>query len=606
MIPMRNTCLYLLLCCIPFFVVAQSIRVDDLQDANSLVQKLTNSSGCLTITGASTKGETANPLANSFGIFDKNGSSFPFGSGVVLSTWSAKNSEGPFTNNGGGTNWTGDTDINSILGINSRNATVLEFDFIAKTNFLSFNYLFASNEYLKDNPCKYSDGLAILLKDSTVGNTYKNLAVLPDGTAVSSLNIHPAINYTDAFTNTQCPAKNEAFFGQFNTTNPTVSPSNYAGQTKVLTAQSDLVVGNQYHLKIVIANDRDNDNNSAIFVESGSFTSKINLGNNRLIANNNALCFGENLVLQTGLTGQHQWTRTTTAGTTILPETSSSLTVNQEGNYKVSITDSATNCIFSGEIVIEYLPSQALQNVQLSKCDENGAGKATFDLTSLKSTITSNSTTQINYFLNSNLTNEISNPTVFEKTSLGDQIVFVKATNNKGCSEMATITLSTISSQTSNVVLPSPIIKGFSGTANEVQLVPPTSSGNYEYSLDGIIYQSSPVFTGLSSGTYRGFIRNKTNCEFASVAFTLLDYPKFFTPNGDGFHDTWKIEGLNQYPKAQVFIFDRYGKLLKQMNSSSLGWNGTYNENPLPASDYWFRLVVNENQTVNGHFTLKR
>jgi gliding motility-associated-like protein len=85
-----------------------------------------------------------------------------------------------------------------------------------------------------------------------------------------------------------------------------------------------------------------------------------------------------------------------------------------------------------------------------------------------------------------------------------------------------------------------------------------------------------------------------------------LDYPPFFTPNGDGINDYWKVDGLELYPQAIISIFDRYGKLLKQMNPNTIGWNGSLNGIPLPASDYWFRLVLNENQAVNGHFSLKR
>uniref|UniRef100_UPI003A92EFD9 T9SS type B sorting domain-containing protein n=1 Tax=Flavobacterium sp. TaxID=239 RepID=UPI003A92EFD9 len=102
--------------------------------------------------------------------------------------------------------------------------------------------------------------------------------------------------------------------------------------------------------------------------------------------------------------------------------------------------------------------------------------------------------------------------------------------------------------------------------------------------------------------------------EIAIEGVSLVDYPHYFTPNGDGYHDTWNIIGLNQ-PDAKVYIFDRFGKLIKQISATddSQGWDGTYNGTPLPATDYWFSVTYRE--LVNGepvekefkaHFSLKR
>lgn len=110
-----------------------------------------------------------------------------------MTTWISKNSQGFFVRNlgGGNTAWSGDADLEQALGIsNTINATVLEFDFKALTDFISFDYLFASNEYQDDFPCNYSDGFAFLIKEVNI-NTYVNSAVLPGTTIpVSSKNIH--------------------------------------------------------------------------------------------------------------------------------------------------------------------------------------------------------------------------------------------------------------------------------------------------------------------------------------------------------------------------------------------------------------------------------
>ncbi|MFD2603843.1 T9SS type B sorting domain-containing protein, partial [Flavobacterium suzhouense] len=93
---------------------------------------------------------------------------------------------------------------------------------------------------------------------------------------------------------------------------------------------------------------------------------------------------------------------------------------------------------------------------------------------------------------------------------------------------------------------------------------------------------------------------------------SIVDYPNFFTPNGDGFHDTWNIIGL-QETGSVIYIFDRYGKLIKQISPDSDGWDGTFNGTPVPATDYWFTVTYPEfdgTTTVirefKSHFSLKR
>jgi gliding motility-associated-like protein len=85
-----------------------------------------------------------------------------------------------------------------------------------------------------------------------------------------------------------------------------------------------------------------------------------------------------------------------------------------------------------------------------------------------------------------------------------------------------------------------------------------------------------------------------------------LDYPRFFTPNGDGFNDYWRIENLKLVSKAKLRIFDRFGKLLKELSEESAGWDGIYLGKQLPADDYWFRIEFDQFETLTGNFSLKR
>ena len=140
------------------------------------------------------------------------------------------------------------------------------------------------------------------------------------------------------------------------------------------------------------------------------------------------------------------------------------------------------------------------------------------------------------------------------------------------------------------------------------------SSGNLEYALDGGAFQSYNTFSMVPIGEHVAWV--SSNGCLASTTFSVFGYPKYFTPNGDGRQDTWNIPGLKGHPEAKIFIFDRNGKLLKQISPMSEGWDGTFNGRPMPSTDYWFTVeFVNDfpgderdAKTMNykGHFSLKR
>ncbi|WP_299548674.1 T9SS type B sorting domain-containing protein [Seonamhaeicola sp.] len=124
-----------------------------------------------------------------------------------------------------------------------------------------------------------------------------------------------------------------------------------------------------------------------------------------------------------------------------------------------------------------------------------------------------------------------------------------------------------------------------------------------EYSLDGIQYQESNRFENLESGSYRVFARERDGCGYLEDTVTILDFPKFFTPNGDGINDTWELEGTET---IAVYIYDRYGKLLKFLQAGNGAWDGTFKGVNLPVDDYWFKAVFPDNKVRIGNFTLKR
>ena len=137
---------------------------------------------------------------------------------------------------------------------------------------------------------------------------------------------------------------------------------------------------------------------------------------------------------------------------------------------------------------------------------------------------------------------------------------------------------------------------------------------NYEFAINGGEFQDSPIFLDVPPGLSTVVVNDKNGCGITDpIEFFVVGYPKFFTPNNDQNHDFWQVLGLNQLMGVRVLIFDRFGKLLKQLDQTETSWDGTFNGRPMPASDYWFRLNYNRNEgtaivakTVRNHFSLLR
>jgi len=133
--------------------------------------------------------------------------------------------------------------------------------------------------------------------------------------------------------------------------------------------------------------------------------------------------------------------------------------------------------------------------------------------------------------------------------------------------------------------------------------------GDYEYQLDHGPWQDSNVFTDVSSGTHVVNVRDKNGCGDSTSSALVVNYPKYFTPNGDGFHDTWNIVDLEEQQHAKISIFDRYGKFIAQIFPNGPGWDGQFNGQVLPSTDYWFVVNYEEDgiqKEFKAHFAMKR
>jgi gliding motility-associated-like protein len=763
--------------CNTLIVSAQNITVNDTYTAQQLVENVLVNSSCASISNSDAKGDPK-PNQNSYGFFTNAGGRFPFKDGVLLATSHLQKAIGPFkddptniTGNDNDGGWKGDTDLEQILGIEkdkSVTATVLEFDFTPLTNFLSFDYIFASIEYYGTASCSYNDGFAFLIKENTPGSVYRNLAVIPGTTTpVSSTTIRPNI---PSGINNGCPAVNPEYFNGFN---DSTSPINYAGQTVVMNAQTTVVAGKSYHIKLVIANGRNEYFDSAVFLKAGSFAPKINLGPDR-IASSNPICFGESFTIDTQLPASYsyKWFKDNIE---MIGETNPSLTINDKGTYKVEVIFSPATCSATDEIKLEYAPEIVLSDASLAQCDDDNDGISLFDLTKVDNIIKNNNATLspviyyewlsdaqaninpiltpkaytnkptiptlfarvsntfgcvnyakiklsiannsptipnpistcdedaiqdgfypfdlnidvspkvlaglapgmvVEYYLNTTDAIAQKNPlsNIFKNTIAHEQIIQARIVNGSNCFGIvpiklivntfsppnfqdetvslckgATIDLSvaagysgylwttgattnSIKITTSGIysvtvtdtngcnavkkftvissdiaTITDAIIHDFDGNANSVLLQYTGIGNNYEFSIDGINFQDSPLFTAVAPGKYFGYANDKNGCGL-SVTYTIyvLDYPRFFTPNNDGYNDVWEIKNLDLFPKATLSIFDRYGKLLKELNSNNPSWNGKYNSTELVSDDYWFDVNFADGKKAKGHFSLKR
>lgn len=138
------------------------------------------------------------------------------------------------------------------------------------------------------------------------------------------------------------------------------------------------------------------------------------------------------------------------------------------------------------------------------------------------------------------------------------------------------------------------------------------------YDQQGNVISGTPVPDSSFPGTVNYYVgQSKGSCvspltEISVIVISrslIITIPSYFTPNGDSFNEYWNIGSANGSLNGNTYIFDRYGKLLKSINTREPGWDGNYNGSPMPSSDYWFKSVYLENgieKELTGHFSLKR
>lgn len=263
--------------------------------------------------------------------------------------------------------------------------------------------------------------------------------------------------------------------------------------------------------------------------------------------------------------------------------------------------DSQTNngCLGLGHHITLYvspIPKINTTGIELI-CSNN----TNFTKTINAGAINSNEINSFSYqwYLNGNMLIGQTNYTLTINT---EGIYTVVVTNAQNCSKTRTVTVTASNIATIENITITDL------SENNSIIVNVSGSGEYEYSLDGENYQTSNIFHNVESGIYTIYVNDINGCGIAQKDISLLGIPNYFTPNGDGYHDYWNIRGISSIynAKTTIYIYDRYGKLLKEISPVSKGWDGTYNSKPLPSSDYWYNINLEDGRIIKGHFTLKR
>ncbi|MFP4846548.1 choice-of-anchor L domain-containing protein [Winogradskyella sp. PE311] len=584
---------------------SQNITVDSQTfTPQQLIEDVLIDSDCITnVNVTNVVGGDFGGTDQSYGFFDATGTTFPFQSGIVMSTGRLVNVPGPNNNlsDDDAPNWLGDSDLELALNeTGTFNATILEFDFTSVATQVSFRYLFASEEYQENNPnsCNFSDLFGFLIRPTAGQNQYENIALVPDtNIPVKATTVTPGVPGS-------CPPENETYFGTYN---GTISPINFNGQTAVLNATANIIPNVSYHVKLVIADEQNFRFDSAVFLEAGSFQLSTDLGPNRLIATGNSLCEGETLELNANQAGSpsFDWFRD---GVLVQSTPSGCINcgiyeVTEPGTYTVEVGLNNT-CISFGDVVIEYAPVPIVQNSVLIECDLNQDGLTTYNLFDATEDLINNDTTIVitDFFLTEadalNNTNPIAAATSFEN-SFPNQIVYARIINPANCVAIAQLEL-----QTSNNSITIPdleacdgaVIDGFANftlsdiEASIINQIPTGANVSYyEIEADALsgTNQLPNAYTNTSIDVQTLFVKveNNNQCfSLASVNLTVLFTP-ILEPDAsifyclNAFPETITIFGgvLNDLPNNYFYEWSFNG-LLTNVTTSFYDANetGTY------------------------------
>lgn len=271
---MLKTIYTILLCCLCYTLSLGQMAIDTTYTAEDIIRTILIGNDDIKIGNINYRGSK-----RSIGVFEVDSASFALPKGLILSNGEATSAVGPnsTSNHSDQLNYYGDKSLSKITKRPTYDAAVLEFDFIPLNNRISFNYIFASEEYPEFVGSAYNDVFTFHINGPGI-DSIQNLAILPntnDVVAINSVNKYKnKAYYVDnniwGLNGKKMPARKTDHI------NPILLQTlEYDGLTTVLTATTNVIPYQKYHLKIAISDVTDMVYNSAVFLEGGSFTAEL-------------------------------------------------------------------------------------------------------------------------------------------------------------------------------------------------------------------------------------------------------------------------------------------------------------------------------------------
>ena len=565
----------------------------------------------------------------SWAYFNKATANFPFDEGILLMTGSARYAGNSFSFRPlkGKLYTTGDVDLAKAIDVPNAflyDATYIEFDFVPVTNRVSFSYIFASEEY-GGYQCSYSDGFAFLIKKEGDQN-YTNMAVLPNSnTPVNVVNIHGETE--------ECAAENPQYYEG---DNELEIGTNFAGRTVPLTAFATVIPGESYHFKMVVADFRDTEFDSGVFLKAGSFNIGLNLNdeNGATLPDVINLCPGTSQVLSAGDQSPgstYQWFLN---GNLIPGATSSTITATQTGIYKLKVLLTNTICplevqveinvsatpiitvtapkttICEGESITltamggkiytftgltgitnsrvvapKTTTTYTVSGTSATGCQGNTASITIKVIPAIVSTLADvafckGSSAILDAGAGPNYTYLWNTGETTQKISVDKDGIYKVTISNGACSQVFSAVVSYI---------PVPIIEEILYEKNSLTVKVKDAQPNLEFSINkGINWQSSNVFTNiLPNVNYSISVKSPGDFCAANVEFFTFFVNNIITPNADGFNDYADFSSFSIYKDFSVVIMDRYGKEVFRGNSTNAKWKANLRQS---SASYWYQV----------------
>ncbi|WP_175620187.1 T9SS type B sorting domain-containing protein [Chryseobacterium schmidteae] len=145
-----------------------------------------------------------------------------------------------------------------------------------------------------------------------------------------------------------------------------------------------------------------------------------------------------------------------------------------------------------------------------------------------------------------------------------------------------------------------PVIASIDIKNNTITVNASGGTAPYQYSLNGINWQDSNVFTNLPRGESKIFLKDSFDCNPVQIQVTVPNLVNAITPNGDNINDEIDYSAL-AYKKNLVFVvYNRYGnKIYEADKIRNFKWNGTSGGKKIPTGTYWYTITWNENDKNN-------